>query len=106
MTIKVAVSGIPRGYQFPKEDLNWLQDKHRNQIQDISSEIELIEIPAHKVKKVKEMEVVLAEGGNRIHYHGEVDWEDYKKFFTPSLQNGLMRSTMGRSVNQKSRYPV
>lgn len=86
MTIKVAVSGIPRGYQFPKEDLNWLHDKHRKQIQDISPEIELIEIPAHKVKDIEGLEVVLAEGGNRIHYHGELDWEEYKQFFTPSLK--------------------
>jgi phosphoglycerate dehydrogenase-like enzyme len=86
MTIKVAVSGIPRGYQFPKEDLNWLQDNHRKQIQDISSEIELIEIPAHEVRDIEGLEVVLAEGGNRIHYHGELDWEEYQQFFTPSLK--------------------
>jgi len=30
--------------------------------------------------------VVLAEGGNRVHYPGELDWEDYQKFFTPSLR--------------------
>ncbi len=86
MTIKVAVSGIPRGYQFPKEDLNWLQDKHRKQIQDISPDIELIEIPAHEVREIEGLEVVLAEGGNRIHYHGELDWEEYQQFFTPSLK--------------------
>jgi hypothetical protein len=85
MTIKVAVSGIPRGYQFPKEDLNWLQDKHMKQIQDISPDIELIEIPAHEVRDIEGLEVVLAEGGNRIHYHGELDWEEYQQFFTPSL---------------------
>lgn len=78
MIIKVAVSGIPRGYQFPKEDLNWLSDKHRKQIQDISLEIELIEIPTHEVRNIEGLEVVLAEGGNRIHYNGELDWEEYQ----------------------------
>lgn len=86
MTIKVAVSGIPRGYQFPREDLNWLQDKHKKKIQEVSPDIELIEIPAHKVNEVEGLEVVLAEGGNRTHYHGELDWEDYQKFFTPTLR--------------------
>ncbi len=32
------------------------------------------------------IEVLLAEGGNRIHYEGELDWEDYQAFFTPSLR--------------------
>ena len=86
MTIKVAVSGIPRGYQFPRSDGNWLNDEHRSRIQSISPEIELIEIPAHKVEDVENIEVVLAEGGNRVHYPGELDWEDYKKFFSPSLK--------------------
>jgi phosphoglycerate dehydrogenase-like enzyme len=86
MTIKVAVSGIPRGYQFPKTDLNWLLDKHKKQILDINQDIELIEIPPDKVKNVEGIEIVLAEGGNRTHYHGELDWKDYQKFFTPSLK--------------------
>jgi phosphoglycerate dehydrogenase-like enzyme len=86
MTIKVAVSGIPRGYQFPRDDLNWLQEKHIKQIKGVSPEIELIEIPPDKVPDNPDYDVVLAEGGNRIHYHGELDWEDYQKFFTPSLK--------------------
>jgi phosphoglycerate dehydrogenase-like enzyme len=86
MTIKVAVSGIPRGYQFPKSDLNWLQDKHKEQIKSISPDIELIEVPPDKVVEVDGIEVVLAEGGNRTHYHGELDWEDYQKFFVPGLK--------------------
>ena len=86
MVLKVAVSGIPRGYQFPGPDGNWMTDKHREQIASISSDIELIEIPAHKVDNVSGIDVVLAEGGNRVHYPGELDWEDYQKFFTPQLK--------------------
>ena len=86
MTLKVAVSGIPRGYQFPKQDGNWLKEKHKRRILDISSDIELLEIPADKVRDISGIEVLLAEGGNRTHYPGELDWEDYKKFFTPSLK--------------------
>ena len=86
MTIRVAVSGIPRGYQYPKPDLNWLQEKHIKQIKSISTEIELIEIPPDQVPDNADYEVVLAEGGNRTHYHGELDWEDYQKFFTSELK--------------------
>ena len=84
--IKIAVSGIPRGYHFPRPDGNWLDKKHKEQILSISSDIELVEIPAHKVSDVKGIKVLLAEGGNRVHYSGELDWEDYLKFFTPSLE--------------------
>ena len=84
--IRIAVSGIPRGYHFPRPDGNWLQEKHKEQIISISSDIELTEIPAHKVRDVSGFEVLLAEGGNRTHYSGELDWEDYQKFFTPSLK--------------------
>ena len=86
MTIRVAVSGIPRGFQYPRDDLNWLQEKHIEQIKTISPEIELVEIPADKVPTEPDFEVVFAEGGNRTHYHGELDWEDYQKFFTKSLK--------------------
>jgi phosphoglycerate dehydrogenase-like enzyme len=86
MTIRVAVSGIPRGFQLPRSDLNWLQDKHIDQILSISTEIELIEVPPNKVPINVDFEVVLAEGGNRNHYHGELDWEDYQKFFTSELK--------------------
>jgi len=85
-TIRVAVSGIPRGYHFPREDGNWLQERHRQQILAISPTIDLVEIPAHRVAGVKGIEALLAEGGNRVHYKGELDWEDYQKFFTPSLR--------------------
>ena len=86
--IKVAVSGIPRGYHFPRPDGNWLQPHHRQQIQAISDSIELIEIPAASVldTDVSGIDVVLAEGGNRIHYPGELDWADYQHFFTPDLK--------------------
>ena len=86
MTIRVAVSGIPRGYQFPRPDLNWLQHKHIEQIMSISPEIELIEVPPDKVSDDADFEVVLAEGGNRTHYHGELDWADYQRFFTSGLK--------------------
>jgi D-2-hydroxyacid dehydrogenase (NADP+) len=86
MTIRVAVSGVPRGYQSPRPDGNWLQERHRRRIQETSPEVELIEVPADRVKGDEEAEVVLAEGGNRTHYPGELDWEDYLRFFTPSLR--------------------
>ena len=87
--INVAISGIPRGYQFQYPDGNWLQDKHRDQILSVSHEIELIELPeqrVHETSMVDGIEVLLAEGGNRTHYPGELDWVDYLKFFTPSLK--------------------
>lgn len=84
--LKIAVSGIPRGNQFPGTDGNWLQEGHKKRILDISPRIRLVEIPAHQVKDVKGIEVVLAEGGNRVHYPGELDRKDYETFFTPSLR--------------------
>jgi phosphoglycerate dehydrogenase-like enzyme len=84
--LKIAVSGIPRGFQFPRPDGNWLGDGHRKQILYISPRIELLEIPAHRVPDVDGIEILLAEGGNRVHYSGELDWEDYQAFFTPSLK--------------------
>ena len=86
MTVKVVVSGIPRGYQHPRPDGNWLQEKHREKILGVSSEIELLETPAYRVSGDMNAEVVLAEGGNRVHYPGELDWEQYLRFFTPSLK--------------------
>ncbi len=86
MTIKVAVSGIPRGYQYPRSDLNWLQERHIAQIKAVSPLIELFEVPPDKVPDEADFEVVLAEGGNRTHYHGELDWLDYQKFFRPGLR--------------------
>lgn len=87
--IRVAVSGIPRGYQFPRPDGNWLQEKHRRQILTVSPKIELVELPetiVHGMKSVGGIEVALTEGGNTTHYAGELDREDYEKFFTPSLR--------------------
>jgi len=87
--IRVAVSGIPRGYQFPRPDGNWLLDKHRKQILAVSPKIELIEFPEtviHGMRSVEEIEVALTEGGNTTHYAGELDREDYEKFFTPNLK--------------------
>ncbi|MFH0850185.1 MAG: hypothetical protein V1924_04505, partial [Candidatus Bathyarchaeota archaeon] len=86
MTIKVAVSGIPRGLQDPRPDGNWLTLEHRTRLQGISPEVELHEVPAHKVRDNMGFEVVLAEGGNRTHYPGELDWADYQRLFTPSLR--------------------
>ena len=87
--IRVAVSGIPRGYQFPRPDGNWLQDKHRKLILAVSPKIELVELPetvVHDMKSVEGIEVALTEGGNTTHYAGELDRADYEKFFTPSLK--------------------
>ncbi len=84
--IKIAVSGIPRGYHFPRVDGNWLQEKHKEQILSISPDIELVEIPAREVRDVEGIRVLLAEGGNRVHYAGELDRADYVRFFTPDLE--------------------
>jgi phosphoglycerate dehydrogenase-like enzyme len=88
--VKVVVSGIPRGYQMPREDGNWLQEKHWRQIEAVSPEVELAEMPQGEVQGIEGMvegvEVLLAEGGNTIHYGEELDREDYLKFFTPSLR--------------------
>ena len=43
--------------------------------------------------KVEGVEVLLAEGGNRAHYGEELDWEDYLRFFTPSLKWVMLCST-------------
>ncbi len=84
--LRVAVSGIPRGYQFPHADGTWLNDKHREQILGISPRIQLQEIPARQAKESRGIEVLLAEGGNRSHYPGELDRADYEAFFAPSLK--------------------
>ena len=86
--IHIAVSGIPRGYHFPRPDGNWLQPAHRAQIEAISPRIRVSEIPAAAVGQydLSRIELVLAEGGNRVHYPGELDWADYQRFFTPALR--------------------
>lgn len=84
--LQIAVSGIPRGYQRPRADGNWLRECHRKQILDISPRIRLLEIPAQRVEETAGIEVLLAEGGNRSHYPGELDRKDYEAFFTPSLK--------------------
>jgi phosphoglycerate dehydrogenase-like enzyme len=88
--MRVVVSGVPRGYQTPRPDGNWLQEEHRRRIEALFPDIELLEMPQGEVHevggKVEGVEVLLAEGGNRVHYGEELDWEDYLKFFTPSLR--------------------
>ena len=88
--MRVVVSGVPRGYQTPRPDGNWLQREHRQRIEAFSPEIELVEMSQGEVHevggKVEGVEVLLAEGGNRVHYGEELDWEDYLKFFAPSLR--------------------
>jgi phosphoglycerate dehydrogenase-like enzyme len=87
--IRVAVSGIPRGYQFPRSDGNWLMDKHREQILAVSPEVELLELPetvVHGMEIVEGIEILFGEGGNTTHYAGELDRADYEKFFTPNLK--------------------
>jgi len=86
MTIKVAVSGIPRGLQEPRPDGNWLTEEQRRRLEGVSPEVELYEVPARTVRSGMGFEVVLAEGGNRTHYPGELDWEEYLRLFTPSLR--------------------
>ena len=87
--IYIAVSGIPRGHQSPRPDGNWLTEMQRQRILSISPKIELLELPeqvVHGLKWVDDVEIALAEGGNYTHYAGELDREDYEKFFTPSLR--------------------
>jgi phosphoglycerate dehydrogenase-like enzyme len=90
MTLRIAVSGIPRGFQSPRTDGNWLTEEHKERILSVSNEIELLEIPPQEAEehqgKIEGVEILLAEGGNKVHYPGELDWEDYHKFFTPSLK--------------------
>ncbi len=90
MTFKIVVSGIPRGYQDLRPDGNWLTEEYRERILSTSPDIELVEIPANEVHRhegrLEGVEVAFAEGGNRIHYEGELDWEDYLKLFSPSLR--------------------
>ena len=87
--IRVAVSGIPRGYQFPRSDGNWLLDRHRERILAVSPEVELLELPetvVHGMEIVEGIDILFGEGGNTTHYAGELDRADYEKFFTPSLK--------------------
>ena len=85
--MRVVVSGVPRGYQTPRPDGNWLQEEHIRRIEALSPEIKLVEMPQGEVheacEKVEGVDVLLAEGGNRIHYGEELDWEDYLKVFVP-----------------------
>lgn len=102
MPIKILVSGIPRGYQFPYPDGNWLTEAHKDKIHSISPDIELIEMPPSMIYelsgKVEGIEIAFVEGGNRIHYEGELDWEDYLKLFSPSLK-WIQLSSTGFSDN-------
>lgn len=84
--LRIAVSGIPRGYHYPRTDGNWLQEQHKKQILSVSEAIELIEIPAHAAGATAGIEILLAEGGNTRPYPGELDQSDYRAFFTESLR--------------------
>jgi phosphoglycerate dehydrogenase-like enzyme len=86
--MRIAVSGIPRGFQFPRADGNWLSEAHRAQILAAAPGSELIEVPAVAAKNFDAggVEVFFVEGGNTVHYPGELDWADYERFFTPSLR--------------------
>src|SRR6478672_9945426 len=93
--MRIAVSGIPRGYQFPRPDGNWLSEAHRAQILAAAPGAELIEVPAEAAKNFDEggVEVFFVEGGNTVPYPGELDWADYERFFTRSLRWVQMCST-------------
>ena len=97
VAMKVVVSGVPRGLQNPRSDGNWLTMEQRRSIEAVSSDIELVEMPQSMVHEIEGdiegVEVLLAEGGNRIHYGEELDWVDYLKFFTPSLRWVMLCST-------------
>jgi phosphoglycerate dehydrogenase-like enzyme len=89
MVINIAVSGIPRGYHFPRADGNWLTEEHKQKILAITPEIKLYEVPPHRVgefEKAKEINVLLAEGGGEKGYPGEMDREEYWNFFSPNLK--------------------
>ncbi len=101
--MKVVVSGIPRGYHFARSDGNWLTERHREQIESVPGDIHLVEIPPERVRDadLDGTEVVLAEGGNRTHYPGELDYEDYQRLFVPSVKWVQLCSTgFGDNVNR------
>lgn len=101
--MKIVVSGIPRGYHFPRPDGTWLQERHREQIESVSPGIHLVEVPPEGVRDadLDGTEVVLAEGGNRTHYPGELDYEDYQRLFVPSLEWVQLCSTgFSDNINQ------
>jgi phosphoglycerate dehydrogenase-like enzyme len=95
--MKIVISGVPRGLQNPRPDGNWLTEEQRRKIEAVSPDVELVEMPQSEVHEVEGniggVEVLLAEGGNRVHYGEELDWEDYLKFFTPSLKWVMLCST-------------
>lgn len=95
--MKIVISGVPRGLQNPRPDGNWLTEEQRRRIEAVSPDVELVEMPQSEVHEVEGniggVEVLLAEGGNRVHYGEELDWEDYLKFFTPSLKWVMLCST-------------
>jgi phosphoglycerate dehydrogenase-like enzyme len=100
--IRVAVSGIPRGYQFPRSDGNWLLDKHREQILSVSPEVELLELPepvVHRMEIVEGIEILFGEGGNKTHYAGELDRVDYEKFFKDRYLKWVQLCSTGFSDN-------
>jgi phosphoglycerate dehydrogenase-like enzyme len=100
--IRIAVSGIPRGYQFSRSDSNWLLDRHRDQILAVSPEVELLELPetaVHGMEIVEGIEVLFGEGGNTTHYAGELDREDYEKFFGNKSLKWVQLCSTGFSDN-------
>ena len=91
MVLRVAVSGIPRGYQFSRSDGNWMTDEHKKKIKAISPDIELVEIPADEVKDNPGYEVGLAEGGNPVHSHGGIAGEGPQQLYNRDPQWGQPR---------------
>lgn len=87
---RILVSGVPRGLQQPRPDGNWLTDAHKAEITAACGSVrcEILEAPAAHIDRLNldGVEVALVEGGNRIHYPGELDWSDYERIFVPSLR--------------------
>jgi len=64
--MRVVVSGVPRGYQTPRPDGNWLQEEHRRRIEALSPDIELVEMPRARCISglLEEKEPVLDPSGD------------------------------------------
>ena len=61
--------------------------------------LELPEQVVHGMNNVDDIEVLLGEGGNRAHYEGELDWEDYQKFFKDRSLKWIQLCSTGFSDN-------
>ncbi len=102
--VKIVVSGIPRGYHQPRADGNWLTEEHAARITSVAPSIELLEIPPDRIRStcLDGIDVALVEGGNRTHYDGELDWQDYLELFVPSLRWVQICSTgFGDNITQQ-----